>query len=53
MPVWGAVGAAFVGDTFGMGWDGSLRGKEEKGSLESKPFMRFLDGWEGKEQNYV
>ena len=36
-----------------LGWDGFLCGKEEKGSLESKPFMRFLDGWEGKEQNYV
>ncbi|RVW48037.1 Cactin [Vitis vinifera] len=46
----GAVGAVFFikGDTFELGR--VLCGKEEKGSLESRPLMYFLDGLEDKEQ---
>ena len=34
-----------------LGWNGSSVGKKKKkkGSLESKPFIYFLDGLEGKE----
>ena len=36
-----------------LGWDKSFVGKKEKGSLESRPLIYFLDGLEGKEQNCV
>ena len=36
-----------------LSWNGSFVEKKEKGSLESKPFMYFLDGLEGKEQNCI
>ncbi|RVW30541.1 hypothetical protein CK203_097802 [Vitis vinifera] len=34
-----------------LGWNGSFVGKKRKGVLESKSFVSFLDGLEGKEQN--